>query len=224
VDQDWRRLDESASSDVQLAFLDELASGSLVRSAKERSYDLLDPEPGHIVLDAGCGTGADILGLLARVVPGGSVVGVDASRRALEVAQARTRNAAGVSLVHGDLTALPFDAGSFDAVRADRVLLHVSEPETAVAELVRVARRGGRVVVTEAAYAEQGRPRKTGARREGRQVLEFLPYLLARAGATAIGVDRVSGAIELSEPLRAALGTEATEATLEVVTVSGRVG
>jgi SAM-dependent methyltransferase len=151
-------------------------------------------------------------------------VGVDASRRALEVAQARTRNAAGVSLVHGDLTALPFDAGSFDAVRADRVLLHVSEPETAVAELVRVARRGGRVVVTEAAYAEQGRPRKTGARREGRQVLEFLPYLLARAGATAIGVDRVSGAIELSEPLRAALGTEATEATLEVVTVSGRVG
>jgi ubiquinone/menaquinone biosynthesis C-methylase UbiE len=224
VDQDWRRLDESASSDVQLAFLDELASGSLVRSAKERSYDLLDPEPGHIVLDAGCGTGADILGLLARVVPGGSVVGVDASRRALEVAQARTRNAAGVSLVHGDLTALPFDAGSFDAVRADRVLLHVSEPETAVAELVRVARRGGRVVVTEAAYAEQGRPRKTGARREGRHVLEFLPYLLARAGATAIGVDRVSGAIELSEPLRAALGTEATEATLEVVTVSGRVG
>ena len=60
--------------------------------------------------------------------------------------------AGGVDLVQGDAGALPFDAGEFDACRADRTLQHLASPEAALGEMVRVTRPGGRVVVTESRW------------------------------------------------------------------------
>jgi SAM-dependent methyltransferase len=49
----------------------------------------------------------------------------------------------------GDAHRLPFDGAAFDGCRADRTLQHVEDPRRALAELVRVARPGARVVVSE---------------------------------------------------------------------------
>ena len=97
-------------------------------------------------LDAGCGTGAN-LALLAESFD--RVVGVDLSPHA--VAFARTRGAKRVLV--GDVNGLPFAPHAFDLVLVSDVFecAEVDEPR-AVAELARVTRPGGRLIVAVAAY------------------------------------------------------------------------
>ena len=76
--------------------------------------ELLAPQPGDHLLDAGCGAGADVFALAALVGPTGQVVGVD--RSAVMVAQARERAAGSglpVDFRVGDITALDFPDNTF---------------------------------------------------------------------------------------------------------------
>jgi SAM-dependent methyltransferase len=109
---------------------------------------LLAARPGDRILDAGCGLGDDVRALSALVEPGGEVVGLDASAVMIDEARRRTSQAH-VRFVRGDAAAMPFAANAFDAVRVERMLQHVSEPATAIAELARVLRPGGRIVIAE---------------------------------------------------------------------------
>ena len=98
------------------------------------------------VLDIGTGTGA-LLPLLAGAV--GSVVAVDQSQAMLARAQALCQ-ASGLDEVQfhcGDIQALPFADGSFHAATCSMVLHHVARPAVAVAEMARVVRPGGKVIV-----------------------------------------------------------------------------
>jgi demethylmenaquinone methyltransferase / 2-methoxy-6-polyprenyl-1,4-benzoquinol methylase len=95
--------------------------------------------PGDRVLDACCGTG-DLA--LAAQAKGGHVTGLDFSERMLERAR---RKSATVEWVHGDLLALPFPDGSFDAATVGFGLRNVEDLGRAVAELRRVLRPGGRL-------------------------------------------------------------------------------
>lgn len=85
-----------------------------------------------------------------HVGPAGRVIGIDASQAMVEESR---RRASDLSLPldfrTGDAHCLEFDDGAFDAARADRVLQHLAHPERAVAELTRVARPGGRIVIAE---------------------------------------------------------------------------
>jgi len=109
------------------------------------SFALLDaagsgaPRPPRI-LDAGCGTGNNLKHLAAR----GSAVGVDISEEALGFCRAR-----GVVVARAGLLELPFPDGSFDWVTSFDVLYHrwVSDDRAAMAELARVVRPGGLVLV-----------------------------------------------------------------------------
>ena len=91
------------------------------------------------VLDAGCGTGL-LRERLARDAAG--VVGGDRSGGMLQKARAR-----GHGVAQADLRFLPFDDATFDAVASFKVLAHVPRPERAVAELARVLRPGGHLVL-----------------------------------------------------------------------------
>jgi ubiquinone/menaquinone biosynthesis C-methylase UbiE len=95
-------------------------------------------------LDAGCGTGA-LAEALAPLV--GEVVGVDLDESLL--AEARRLPLSNVSFAVADARALPFGAGSFDIAGCHRVLHHVRRPELVLAELVRVTRPGGKVLVVD---------------------------------------------------------------------------
>lgn len=121
------------------------------RPELERLIDGLQLRAGDSVLDAGCGPGRIARWLSSRVAPGGRVVGLDEDVGALEWAAWSLRDLAGagatIELWEGDVVALPFEDGSFDAVWCSSVLGYVNDPRAAIAEFVRVTREGGRVAI-----------------------------------------------------------------------------
>jgi demethylmenaquinone methyltransferase/2-methoxy-6-polyprenyl-1,4-benzoquinol methylase len=97
--------------------------------------------PGDRVLDACCGTG-DLA--LAAAAEGGEVTGLDFSPAMLERA---ARKSAEIEWVQGDLLALPFEDGSFDAVTVGFGVRHAEDLDAALRELRRVLRPGGRLAL-----------------------------------------------------------------------------
>ena len=110
----------------------------------KRSRFVLAHCPRGRALDVGCGTGA----LAARLAAAGyEMTGVDPSEGMLDVLRAR---APGVRAVRGSGTALPFADASFDVVLSVATLHHIADPgdvRETLAEMVRVARPSGRVLV-----------------------------------------------------------------------------
>jgi ubiquinone/menaquinone biosynthesis C-methylase UbiE len=218
----WRDLDSSSERELLLSFLARCAELGAIAAAKERSLALVTRAGSRRVLDAGCGTGADVIALARRLPPGGLGVGVDVSAEAIARARAQAL-AEGVSarFVRADIGALPFPTASFDGVRADRVLQHAAELDVAVAELVRVTRPGGAMVVSEATFKlPPGHPAPDlfgGARR----LLPFLPVFLARAGAQDVRVERSEGAADPGADVRAVLGLPSGPIVVRVVHVVG---
>lgn len=139
---------------VDADYLDSAAR--LMEQSKRRSFDLMHLQPGHKVLDLGCGPGIDTLALSHIVGPKGEVHGADYD--ATMVAEAQQRAAASgvsawVSHRQADASALPWPDDFFDASRSERVFQHLLRPEQAFAEIVRVTRPGGRVVVLDSDWA-----------------------------------------------------------------------
>jgi len=109
---------------------------------EERVRAFVLPAAGEHCLDVGCGAGALALALAPHVA---DVVGVDRVPELLELA--RERAPANATFVEGDAERLTFDDASFDLAGTLRTLHHVPRPELVLAELTRVTRRGGRVLV-----------------------------------------------------------------------------
>lgn len=102
----------------------------------------VQPRRDERALDVGTGVGALALALAPHVA---EVVGVDAEPALLS--RARERAPANATFVEGDAGSLPFADGAFDLAGTMRTLHHLRRPELAVAELTRVTRRGGRILV-----------------------------------------------------------------------------
>lgn len=144
----FSRVDEQPDSGPFVGFLDLVNALPEIQAVKERMIARLGLGPGQRVLDVGCGTGDDVRRLAGLVAPSGRAVGVDLSLAMVN--EARQRAVASdlpVEFHQGDITHLDFPDSSFDAARGERVLLHAPEAAAAVAELARVTRPGGRVVV-----------------------------------------------------------------------------
>jgi len=105
---------------------------------------------GEKVLDVGCGAGDDAVEIARLVGRHGRVVGVDVSETMIREARRRAE-ARGMTVQFeiGNAQALRFDDETFDACRTERMLLHVPDANSAVREMVRVTRRGGRLSVFE---------------------------------------------------------------------------
>jgi len=93
------------------------------------------------ILDAGCGQGWPVDRELRTV-------GVDLSRKQLRRAG---ENASTASIVQGDMAALPFSDGVFDASTASQSLIHIptEQHQAVIEEFARVLRPGGRVLLIE---------------------------------------------------------------------------
>jgi SAM-dependent methyltransferase len=128
------------SVELRLALQEERAEELAARVRR-----LLGPFTGaEAALDVGCGTGALAFALAPHVA---QVVGVDSRADYLEAA--RERAPANVGFVEADATELPFGYGSFDVAGCLRLLHHVHWPGLVVAELARVTRPGGRILVVD---------------------------------------------------------------------------
>lgn len=109
------------------------------------ALEALTISPRDRVLDVACGPG-NFSRDFARAAGDGLVVGIDASETMLEVA-VRDTESENLGYIRGDARALPFRAGSFDAVCCFAALYLIEEPMRALAELVRVLAPGGRVAL-----------------------------------------------------------------------------
>jgi len=103
---------------------------------------LLDPT--LVVGDLGCGTG-EVSALVARHVR--EVIAVDGSADMIDAARRRLAGAPNVDLRLGDLEALPIEDGRLDAAVLALVLHHAPDPSRTLADVARVTRPGGRVLV-----------------------------------------------------------------------------
>jgi ubiquinone/menaquinone biosynthesis C-methylase UbiE len=145
---------------------------------------LLATWPAGRVLDAACGTGRHSEWLAAH---GHEVVGVDASPDMLAKARAKLPQA---RFEVGDLAALPLPDASVDAALCALALVHLPDLRPALAELARVVRPGGRVVVSDvhpflAALGWQAQFRTAAGGAGFIRLHQHLPSSYAQAAAAA---------------------------------------
>ena len=125
--------------------INDLQSFGLHRRWKRRVADLAAVTPGARALDLCCGTGDLALALAGR---GTQVTGLDFSAPMLSVAIERKRPD-DTLFIQGDAMNVPFPDNSFDAVTMGYGLRNLSSWETGLAEMQRVAKPGGRIVILE---------------------------------------------------------------------------
>lgn len=101
---------------------------------------------GGTVIDVGCGTGRAVPALREAVGPSGRVVAVDLTPEMLEQARPKCADAR-AALVRGDARRLPLADSAADAVFAAGLVTHLPDPAAGFAELARVTRSGGRLVL-----------------------------------------------------------------------------
>lgn len=133
------RLSRDAAQFYESTFVPALFAGWAARLA-----DAAALAPGQSVLDVACGTGVVGRTVAARLNHRGRVVGVDLNPAMLAVAR---RADPRVTWQDGDAAALPFGDGEFDRTLCQAALMFFPEPITALREMRRVTRPGGRVVV-----------------------------------------------------------------------------
>jgi demethylmenaquinone methyltransferase/2-methoxy-6-polyprenyl-1,4-benzoquinol methylase len=115
---------------------------------RRRAADLSAVGPGDRALDVATGTGDLALELARRVQPGGEVVGADFAEEMLTHARAKAGEAP-VRFEWGNALALPYEAASFDAATVGFGARNFADLGRGVAEMARVVRPDGRVVILE---------------------------------------------------------------------------
>jgi arsenite methyltransferase len=108
-------------------------------------------EPGSVVLDLGCGAGADLLIAAQMTGPAGRAIGVDmpATRLVRARARAAEMGLANVELHESLIEALPLDDASVDVVISNGVIDLVPDKDAVLDEIDRVLRPGGRLQVAD---------------------------------------------------------------------------
>ena len=150
-------MDDGAFKELDAASYDELAEEygrfieRLAAPLAVEACRLAGVAAGDRVLDIGCGTGIASRAAAAVVGASGSVVGVDLSTGMLAAAARRSEHELGrgvVRFARMDAEDLAFEAGSFDAIVSLCAVLHFPRIDRALAEMRRVLRPGGALVVS----------------------------------------------------------------------------
>ncbi len=173
--------------------------------ATTRLLDAAAPRPGARCLDVGCGTGAVMELLAARVGPSGQVTGLDLDTELGRDAAARSGGRFVRADVESDDDAVP--AGGFDLVHGRMILLHVKDPAAVLRRMWRWVAPGGTLMVQELDMRYVDSDPRLGVLDEWRRVFlgtyaavggdvrlgTRLPALLAEAGIGAPDTTDVAG-------------------------------
>ena len=147
--QDNKRMFSSIAGRYDL--MNSIMSMGLDRHWRRRAVRQLQPKCGGRYLDVGCGTG-DMMIEILRQCSDAQVIGLDQAEGMLEIAAGRMRKAGIVDKVHfrlADGMELPFEDASFEGVVCAFCLRNMAHRIRAIAEMRRVLKPGGRVVVLE---------------------------------------------------------------------------
>jgi SAM-dependent methyltransferase len=137
------RPDVNGDAEQLVAYLQWADAQPDVRARRQRSYELLAPEPADRVVNVGCGIGSAVGELVqARV----AAIGFDAS---LEMVEHARRLYPTAQFAVAEPHDLPLPDASVDGYRAERVYQHLDDVPAALEEAHRVLRPGGRIVVVD---------------------------------------------------------------------------
>ena len=111
---------------------------------RELALAALDAQPGDSVVDIGCGPGFYVAALAEQAA---NVTGIDPSASMLALAARRTEAHGNVTLLQAEAIPLPLEDASMDRALSVQVFEYVADVSSALAEIHRVLRPGGRVVL-----------------------------------------------------------------------------
>ena len=116
---------------------------------REQFLRAMNPQPGERVLDIGSGPGFLALSIAKETGSTGVVRGIDVSEPMIDMARKHCAHLAWTEFSQADATNLPFPDDSFDAAISTQVLEYVRDVDRALAEMYRVVRPAGRVVIVD---------------------------------------------------------------------------
>lgn len=124
---------------------------SRIAHTTKRLERILQPRKGERLLEVGPGVGTHALRIASAVVPGGLLVVLDVQRQMLNevTRRAARREITNIHATNGDAMHLPFSDDAFDGAYLIGVLGEIPEQDTALRELQRVLKPGGRLVIGE---------------------------------------------------------------------------
>lgn len=176
---------------------DEIRSGYFTEAMRDAAIEKANLPEGATVADVGTGTGFVLQGLVKRAA---RVIGFDESAEMLAVAR---RNLAGhdhVALREAEGQALPAEDATFDAVFANMYLHHASDPGSAIHEMARILKPGGKLVITDLDSHDQEWMRAAMADRWLGFARDDVAGWYEQAGLTAVDIDCAAGTCDCIAP------------------------
>ncbi len=171
------------------------SAGAKLRRAK--ICEALALRPGDRVLDVGSGPGHQAFDLSPIVGTTGRVDGIDPAESALHISRKRCSDLANVGFQHGEASNLPFEDSRFDAVMSSQVFEYLHDVAGGLAEMFRVLRSGGRVLIHDTDWgaalwhsSDPGRMARIMEAWDGHLADPHLPQSLGRKLADA-GFDNI---------------------------------
>lgn len=134
-DNEWSQLVEEFNQ----------SAGATIR--RQRILKALNPQPGQRILDVGCGPGHQAFEIASAVGKTGRVDGVDVADDGIQIAQMRCSGIGNASFQIGSAFDLPFEENTFDAAMSSQVFEYLDDVYGALAEISRVLKPGGRILI-----------------------------------------------------------------------------
>lgn len=180
--------------DVETWFTDVFLVGGKLGALQWQVLDLAQLGEGRSLLDLGCGTGTLALKAARRVGPRGRIAGIDPASKPIARARAKARRArAVIDFQVGSIDDLVFPDSTFDAVTSTLMLHHLPDDvkEAGFAEVARVLKPGGRVVVADFTGDPSATPGR-GRRHAVHAGIDAVAEPIGRAGLVWNGFERLS--------------------------------
>jgi ubiquinone/menaquinone biosynthesis C-methylase UbiE len=138
-------VDSNKNQIIYINCLNYIDSLPYFNEVKVKTYELLQLEDAHSVLEIGCGTGNDIYRMASLLPNKSKITGIDKSAFMIETAQNNqmykcTEN---IEFKIADARVLPFKSSSFDRCRVDRTLQHIENPQQVINEAYRILKSNG---------------------------------------------------------------------------------
>ena len=163
------------------------------RELRQRTATLARMQPGEQVLDVGCGTGTLAIEVQSRVGTAGRVAGVDPGTQQIARARAKAaRRHVPIEFQIGVIEQLPFPDQTFDVVLSTLMMHHLpaSLKSQGLAEIVRVLKPGGRLVIADF-KRKQERAGQAARFHAGGSSMQDLAALVKEAGFEHLEIEEM---------------------------------
>jgi ubiquinone/menaquinone biosynthesis C-methylase UbiE len=186
-------LDTGWRYDLMEWFFDTFLFRGKLRELRQRTADLARIQPGENVLDVGCGTGTLAMEVKPRVGATGHVFGIDPGEQQIYRARSKAaRHNLSIEFQIGVIEHLDFPDQSFDVVLSTIMMHHLSDSlkRQGLAEIARVLKSGGRLVIADFKRSEE-RPAQVVRFGAGGSRIQDLAALVKEAGFSRVETEEM---------------------------------